>query len=129
MNLIPTRVHGVLDYAVGLLLIVAPWLFGFAHHGIATWLPVILGASALVYSLFTRYELALIKAIPLPAHLTLDGISGLLLAASQWIFGFSHIVKWPHVIIGLFEIAAALSTQRVPHLSEHEEHGHRIAHA
>src|SRR3954466_1777092 len=87
MNLIPTRVHGFLDYIVGLLLILAPWLFGFAHHGAATWMPVILGAGALVYSLFTRYELGAVKAIPMPAHLALDGLSGLLLAASPWIFG------------------------------------------
>src|SRR3954463_11496548 len=93
MNLIPTRVHGFLDYTVGLLLIVAPWLLGFSHHGIATWLPVILGAGAIGYSLFTCYELGLVKAIPMPAHLTLDAMSGLLLAASPWIFGFSHFVK------------------------------------
>ena len=71
----------------------------------------------------------LARLIPTKVHAGLDYGVGLLLIASPWIFGFSHIVKWPHVIIGLFEIAAALSTQRVPHLSEHEEHGHRIAHA
>jgi hypothetical protein len=28
MRFIPTRIHGFLDYAVGVLLIVVPWLFG-----------------------------------------------------------------------------------------------------
>jgi hypothetical protein len=28
MRFIPTSVHGVLDYLIGALLIIAPWLFG-----------------------------------------------------------------------------------------------------
>src|SRR3954470_12689855 len=104
MNLIPTRVHGFLDYIVGLLLIVAPWLFGFSHHGAASSVPIFLGAAAILYSLLTRYELGLIKVIPMPAHLALDVLSGIFLALSPWIFGFNHFVKWPHVIFGLIEI-------------------------
>lgn len=30
MRLIPTWIHGFLDYGIGLLLIVTPWVFGFA---------------------------------------------------------------------------------------------------
>jgi hypothetical protein len=37
MRFIPTRIHGFLDYAVGVLLIVVPWLFGFAAGGAETW--------------------------------------------------------------------------------------------
>ncbi len=37
MRSIPTRVHGVLDYLVGLLLIGAPWLLGFERGGAETW--------------------------------------------------------------------------------------------
>ena len=44
----------MLDYAVGLLLIAAPWLFGFARGGAETWLPVALGAGAIGYRLLTE---------------------------------------------------------------------------
>ena len=30
MRFIPTRLHGMADYATGLLLLAAPYLFGFA---------------------------------------------------------------------------------------------------
>lgn len=114
MKIIGTHTHGILDYVVGALLTVAPWLFGFANGGAETWIPVILGASALVYSLFTRYELGAIKVLPFKTHLTLDFVSGVLLAASPWLFGFAHIVYLPHLLVGLFEIVAAATTRTVP---------------
>ena len=114
MRFIPTRVHGFLDYLVGLLLIAAPWLFNFARGGAETWIPVILGAGALVYSLFTDYELGAVKRLPMRAHLGLDFVSGLLLAASPWLFGFSDFVWVPHLVLGVLEMGAALMTKTAP---------------
>jgi hypothetical protein len=115
MRFIPTRVHGYLDYAVGVLLIIAPWLFGFAAGGAETWVPVILGLGAVVYSLFIDYELGLVRKIPMRAHLALDAGSGVILAVSPWIFGFAALVYIPHLALGLFEIAAAATTSAVPY--------------
>ena len=117
MRFIPTRVHGVLDYLVGALLIAAPWLFNFARGGAETWVPVILGVGALVYSVFTDYELGVVRRIPMTTHLGLDAASGLLLAVSPWLFGFSTFVFWPHLILGVFEIVAALTTQTTPRVA------------
>ncbi|HEY8381527.1 MAG TPA: SPW repeat protein [Microvirga sp.] len=114
MRFIPTRVHGMADYASGLLLIAAPWLFGFADGGAAQWVPVVIGAGILLMSLLTDYELSLSRLIPMPVHLGADGAGGLLLAASPWLFGFADRVYWPHLIIGLLEIGAALMTRTVP---------------
>lgn len=116
-RIISTRAHGVLDYLIGALLIAAPWLLGFAHHrGAATWLPVVLGAGAMIYSLFTNYEFGLVRVLPMKLHLGLDFCSGLLLAASPWLFGFADSVWLPHVAFGIFEIGAALLTQKVPNI-------------
>jgi hypothetical protein len=114
MRFLSTKAHGVLDYLVGALLIAAPWLFGFARGGAETWIFVAMGAAAFIYSIFTNYELGAIKKIPMPMHLTLDALSGILLAASPWLFGFADVVSTPHVIFGLFEIGAALITQKTP---------------
>jgi len=118
MRFIPTVIHGLLDYLVGALLIAAPWLLGFAAGGAETWIPVILGVAAIVYSLFTDYEWGLVKRLGMPGHLGLDAASGVMLAASPWLFGFAHLVWWPHLVLGLFEIAAALFTQTAPRYRE-----------
>lgn len=111
---ISTRVHGFLDYAIGALLIVSPWLLGFARGGAETWVPVGAGVAALGYSLFTDYELGAIRRIQMTVHLWLDGIAGVLLAASPWLLGFDQHVWVPHVVLGALEIGAALLSNTIP---------------
>jgi hypothetical protein len=114
MRFIPTRTHGVIDYLTGLLLLVAPYIFGFADGGAAQWVPMILGAAIILMALMTNYELSLAHLIPMSAHLVVDAAGGLLLLASPWLFGFADRVMWPHLIIGLMEIGVALTTRTVP---------------
>lgn len=114
MRFIPTRVHGYLDYGLGVLLIAAPWLLGFNDAGAATWVPVVLGVGIIIYSLFTAYELGAIPAIKMPVHLGLDAAGGILLAASPWIFQFADEVWIPHLVLGLVEIATAATTSTTP---------------
>lgn len=114
MRFIPTRTHAIMDYLMGVVLIIAPWIFGFALGGAETWVPVILGIATLVYSLMTDYEFSLTRRIPMPTHLGLDLGAGLFLAVSPWLFGFADVVWGPHVILGLIEIVASLTTHKVP---------------
>ncbi|WP_420130248.1 SPW repeat domain-containing protein [Longimicrobium sp.] len=111
---LPTRVHGMLDYLLGALLIASPWLFGFATGGAERWVPVGLGAGVLLYSVFTDYELGLVKKLQMPAHLFLDALGGLALAASPWLLGFDERVWMPHVVIGAVEVVTAAITNTVP---------------
>ena len=122
MRFIPTQIHGVMDYFMGLLLMAAPWLLGFAEGGAETWIPVILGVGAILYSLMTDYELGAVHLIPMPVHLGLDAVSGALLAISPWLFGFDERVWIPHLVLGLAEIAAALTTQTHPRYAEGRRH-------
>ena len=129
MRFISTRIHGVLDYLSGLLILASPWIFGFATGGAAQWVPVIVGAMILLMSIMTNYEAGMVKAIPMPAHLTMDVLAGVVLAASPWIFDFDELVYLPHVIFGVLEIGAGLFTERVPyHRSEHHRGEIRGAH-
>jgi hypothetical protein len=114
MRFLSTKMHGVLDYMTGLLLIASPWIFGFADDGPAMWVPIILGIGAILYSLLTNYELGVIKTLSMPTHLWLDALSGVFLAASPWLFGFSDRVYLPHLLLGIFEIVASLVTQTTP---------------
>lgn len=110
--MISTRNHGIIDYLTGAILILAPYLFGFATGGVMQWLPQALGAMIIVMSLLTRYELSVAKVIPLKVHLAVDMAGGVLLAASPWLFGFAGLIWWPHVLIGLMEIVVPLMTKR-----------------
>ena len=120
MRVIPTRLHGMLDYGMGLLLIIAPWLLGFADGGPEQWVPVILGAGVILYSLLTDYELGVARIIPMPVHLGLDVAGGVVLAASPWIFGFADEIWWPHVVLGVLEIGAGLMTRTTPEVGSHQ---------
>ena len=123
MRIIPTRVHGVLDYLMGVVLIAAPWVLGFADGGPETWVPVILGAGVIAYSLLTDYELGAIRTLPMSVHLILDFLGGAVLAVSPWLFGFADDVGVPHLVLGILEMGAAAFTQTTP--TETEEVGTR----
>ncbi|MCG2615141.1 SPW repeat protein [Terrimonas sp. NA20] len=110
MKIISTKLHGALDYTVGLTLATSPWLFGFYRNGAETWIPVVLGGSTILYSLFTNYEAGVIKKLPMPFHLTLDLLGALFLAISPWIAGFSRHVWLPHLTIAVLEMTVVLLT-------------------
>jgi hypothetical protein len=113
---ITSRMHGTLDYPAGILLVAAPWIFGFSDvGGAAVTIPVVLGVLVLLQSLVTDYELSVANLLPLPAHLGLDVAAGVLLAVSPFVFGFSDegLNAWlPHVVFGLGLIGSGLMTQR-----------------
>jgi hypothetical protein len=127
MRFIGTKTHGYLDYIMGALLIAAPWIFDFDRGGAETWVPVVLGAGAILYSLLTDYELGASRQISMKTHLTLDIISGAFLAASPWIFGFADYVWAPHLILGLIEIGAGLFTKTNPATQGSGRHHHSTA--
>lgn len=110
--MISVRTHAIIDYVVGVLLILAPFILGFANGGAAQWVPVLLGAGIIVYSLMTRYDLAVVKVIPFGVHLGLDAVGGLFLLASPWLFGFADLIWWPHVVVGLAELGVVAMTDR-----------------
>lgn len=110
--MISIRTHAIIDYVVGIVLILAPYIFGFATGGPAQWVPMLLGAAIIIYSLMTRYDLALVHVIPFGVHLGLDAAGGLLLLVSPWLFGFSDVIWWPHVVVGLAELGVVAMTNR-----------------
>jgi hypothetical protein len=64
--------------------------------------------------LVTDYEYSIANIISMRTHLTIDLLSGILLAVSPWLFGFSEFVFLPHLVLGILEIGASLMTERVP---------------
>lgn len=122
MKILSTRVHGVIDYVMSLIVMGSPWIFGFARGGgPETWVPVVVGAVGLIYSACTNYELGIVRSLSMRTHLGLDYASGAMLAISPWLFGFAENVYLPHLILGLLAIGAAAMTNPVPeHISRND---------
>lgn len=114
MRIFSTRVHGIVDYAVGALLFVLPWAAGFADGGAAQWASVGVGAAIVAYSLFTDYELGAVRKIGIPAHLMLDALAGAFLAVSPWLLGFDSRVWLPHLALGVLSLVVAAVTDTIP---------------
>jgi hypothetical protein len=119
MKIIPSFVHGILDYLVGLALLAASNIFGFADGPTsAVWIPRILGIVILLQALCTDYELGLVRKLRFSMHLMNDYVAGLFLAASPWLFGFNkqpNNVWMPHLIVGLFIFLSTLMTNPQAH--------------
>lgn len=113
-QVISTRMHGVEDYALVVLLLAAPYIFGFANKTTAQFVPQIIGIMILGVSLMTRYELGFLGIIPMPMHLLLDAGAALVLATSPWLFRFSGSVYLPHLILGLGELIVVALSQTQP---------------
>jgi len=112
MKIISTKLHSRLDYSTGILFIAMPWILNFNEVLPATWTLIAVGSMAILMSLFTDYEGGIVRSIPMAAHLNIDVVTGLFLAASPWILGFADQVYLPHLLLGLFETAAGLMTRR-----------------
>src|SRR3954452_19424189 len=84
MSLIPTRMHAVMDYLGGIVLIAAPWILGFADDSTtAATISVLAGLALLGTSAITSYEGGfLAHAISMRMHLMMDGLLGIVLVIS-----------------------------------------------
>jgi hypothetical protein len=126
---ITSRMHGMLDYPAGVVLIAAPWIFAFSDvGGAAVAVPIVLGVLIIAQSLITDYELSVANLLPMSAHLGVDLLGGIVLALSPVIFGFTDegTNAWlPHVLAGVALILAAALTQPYRQTARAAEGRHR----
>ena len=110
---IDSTLHGVTDYTVGTLLVtVFPKLAGIEGARSATQIRTA-GAIHAGYSTITDYPLGIVKVLPFRAHLAIDALGAVALAATpfvtgQWKKGRKEWV--PHVGLCLFELASLAMT-------------------
>jgi hypothetical protein len=86
MKFLSPKIHGFLDYAVILVLFIAPTLLDFPQE--AAMVSYILGAAYVILSLTTAYPLSLAKLIPFTVHGTIELVLSPFLVAMPWLAGF-----------------------------------------
>ena len=114
VRIIPTGVHGALDYLASGANLAFPWLLDLHDAPWAALVPRIDGLAGAGYSLITDYELGALKVLPMRTHLAFDAAKGVFMAASPWLFGFAKngTRYWlPHVLMGAADVAAAIATE------------------
>lgn len=114
MQTIEAKTHACIDYSVGIILIAAAYLLNFQAEKLPNTVLYAVGIGSLLYSVLTNYELGLLKIIPINIHFMLDTISGMFLATSPWLLGFSELVFLPHLLLGIITIGAAIITSTKP---------------
>ena len=109
MRPIDSTLHGATDYTVGALLTtVFPRLAGIEGTPAGRQVRAA-GAFHAGYSTLTKYPLGIVKAIPYKAHLALDAVGAVALAATPFLTGQFREGRsqWvPHVGLALFELGS-----------------------
>ena len=110
---LPLKAHAALEPIVAILLIAAPWIFGFNDVGSATAVSIAVGAIMLISGMSTRWQLSLVKLIPLRTHFRMDLILGVVLIVAPFVFGDSDRGDATRflVIMGILELVTALGTR------------------
>jgi hypothetical protein len=114
LKIISTKLHGVLDYLTAGVLMATPRVLGWSEGVTNMMTGAALGTIG--YSALTNYELGLVKALPMRAHLALDTLSAALFCAGPLLFPNQKAsVRGALVGVGLFEFAVTLlSRTRAP---------------
>ena len=113
MRRISTRTHGVLDFLTVGFALTFPRVLGCSERFTNAVTGLALGK--LGYALLTRHELGAVKAIPMPAHLTMDAIGGAGMCALPFILDEDDPAAIACAVgMGLFDIAAAPLTEMTP---------------
>src|SRR5829696_451898 len=110
---IPLKAHATLEPFAALVLIAAPWIFGFSDVTSATIVSIVAGVAILATGAMTRWRWSLVKLIPLRTHFMMDVGIAILLVAAPWIFGFGDegAAARFFVIAGVLELGTALMTR------------------
>lgn len=110
---ISSSLHGATDYTVGATLLTAfPRLADIEGTRSARQIRIAAAIHA-GYSTLTDYELGILKLIPFKAHLALDAIGALALAATPFVTGQYRKGRrqWvPHVGLAVFELTSLVMT-------------------
>lgn len=117
---IPLNLHAALEPLIAVIIIAAPWIFGFSETDSATVICVLVGISMLVVGSLTDWRMSLMRLIPLRTHMLGDLTMAMVLLLSPLIFGFADEGGPTRfmVIAGALEAMTALMTRWDRHEAE-----------
>jgi hypothetical protein len=124
---IPLNLHAALEPLIAIVIIAAPWIFGFSDVDDAKVVCIAVGAVMLIAGSMTDWRLSIARVIPLRMHLATDLLLGSVLILAPFVLGFGDqggATRFA-VIAGVLEILTALSTRWDPVEAEEPAVGRR----
>jgi hypothetical protein len=113
--MISIRTHNILDYVLGAVLVLCPWVFGFADIVDARNVFLVLGFGLIGYSLFTDYRYSVARVIPLGLHMAFDVAAGIAIMMAPAVLGYRSYLTGGqyalHFALGLGAIALVAMTR------------------
>jgi hypothetical protein len=113
---IPLNVHAAIEPLIAIVIIAAPWIFGFSDVDSAKAVCIAVGVVMLIAGSMTDWRVSLVRLIPLRMHLMTDLLLGAVLILSPFVFGFSDeggATRFT-IIAGVLEMLTALATRWSP---------------
>jgi hypothetical protein len=108
--------HAAIEPLIGIVLIAAPWIFGFSHTNDAKVLCIVLGILVIIGGAMTDWRVSLVRVIPLRVHLMWDLAIAAVLIIAPFVLGYSDeggATRFS-IIAGVLEAIAALGTRWDP---------------
>ncbi len=87
VRLVPWIVHSVVEYAAGVLFLLAPFLFGF-DSSTARWTSIAIGVVVLLVAVISRSPVSFTDSLATSAHATLDYVLAVALVLAPFVGGF-----------------------------------------
>jgi hypothetical protein len=114
-NSVPLFVHGLVEYGVGALGIVAPFLFSF-DNDVAKVVSILLGAAIIVHGFITEAPTGVTRRLPIASHVVLDYVTSLVFLIAPFLFGFNDDAKATvyFIVMGLGFLLLTLATRYKP---------------
>ncbi|HVY95918.1 MAG TPA: SPW repeat protein [Solirubrobacterales bacterium] len=113
---IPLSLHAAIEPLVAIVIIAAPWIFGFSAVDEAKVVCIVVGVVMLIAGSMTDWRMALVRVIPLRVHLMTDLLLGAVLIVSPFVLGYGDeggATRF-QVIAGALELMTALGTRWDP---------------
>jgi hypothetical protein len=117
---LPLRIHAAIEPLIGIILIAAPWIFGFSHTDDAKVLCIVLGILVIAGGALTDWRVSIARIIPIRVHFMWDLGIALVLIIAPFVLGYSDqggATRFS-IIAGVLEAIAALSTRWDPREAE-----------
>jgi uncharacterized membrane protein YhaH (DUF805 family) len=113
MQFITQKLHGFVDYAAAVGLIVLPFILGLAEiSALGHWISVAAGAGLILYSLITDYSMSARRLISYNLHLFFDLAAGVTFLVLPFVLGFEGLLQGYYLVMGAAVVLVVLLSDR-----------------